>query len=336
MTKHTPATDGVEPISAAVMQVGERAPFWIDMVCRHLIEIECDPFDVGAPFHGAIVQRTVGAIDVSQVASCAQQVTRTDDLLARADGDYFLLNIQRAGCSVVQQDGREAALMPGDMALYSSARFYQLRFQTDFQQTVLLLPAAPLRALSPGVDDLTATRLDGGQSLVALLALTANSYFNTSFEALHRQAGLHAGNTLTEMIAGCLVTLPDQIKPSRSNLASFHLNRIRQYALAHLSDTTLSVAQVGTALAISPAHIHRLFADEAQTFCVWLWECRLQACSLALRQPGLAHLSVSQVAYRYGFSNAAHFSRVFRARFSMTARDWRTRPAGTDNKLKPM
>ena len=105
--------------------------------------------------------------------------------------------------------------------------------------------------------------------------------------------------------------------------ASYHLDRIRRYALAHLDDTELSVAKVGARLGLSAAHIHRMFADEVQTFSAWLWESRLQACHQALREPGMAGQSIGMIASRHGFAHATHFSRAYRARFGMTASAWR-------------
>jgi hypothetical protein len=97
----------------------ERAAFWMDMVCRHLIAVECEPGSSETGFHGGIAQRRLEEVDIAQIASCAQQVRRTSSLLAQADDEYFLLNIQREGRSKVSQDGREACLASGDMALYS-------------------------------------------------------------------------------------------------------------------------------------------------------------------------------------------------------------------------
>lgn len=319
---------GIAHVSTADVPAAERSAFWVDMVCKHLIAIDCEPAGRGSGFRGAIQTRAIGGVDVSQLASGAQRVARTAALLARADGDYFLLNIQRSHRSAVRQDGREALLAPGDVALYSSVRAYQLEFDGDFEQTVLTLPAAPLRALCPAIDRMTAVPLARAQPLVGLLSATAAGYFGTPFEQLPGACAGHAEQALLETVAGCVSAHAGQAETARSNLAQFHLNRIRQYVLAHLGDSGLAVQQVAAALSLSASHIHRLFEAQELSFSAWLWECRLQACSRALRQPEHARLSISHVAYRCGFSHAAHFSRAFKARFGMTAREWRAQAAG--------
>jgi AraC-like DNA-binding protein len=117
--------------------------------------------------------------------------------------------------------------------------------------------------------------------------------------------------------------LEESAPAERSRMSQYHLQRIRHYALAHLGDTTLSVTQVGAALGLSTAHIHRLFAVETQTFTAWIWESRLHACQQALRQQSQARMSISAIAFQYGFVHATHFSRAFRARFGLTASAWR-------------
>lgn len=323
MEQHVVPSPGVARVTTAAVPAEQRSAFWVDMVCRHLIAIECEPATGRGDFHGEIEKRSIGSVEISQIVSGAQQVTRTAPLLAQADAEYFLLNIQRSSHSLVRQDGREAVLQQGDMALYSSTRPYQLSFHDAFAQTVVVLPAEPLRSLCPAIDRLTALPLSGQQPLVALLAATAEAYFHTPFESLPGICGQHAERALVEMVAGAVSAHVGQAASARSSLAQFHLNRIRQYVLTHLADSGLSIQQVGAALSLSPSHIHRLFEAQELTFGAWLWECRLLASKRALRQPEHARLPISQVAYRCGFNHAAHFSRAFRARFGVTARQWR-------------
>lgn len=251
-----------------------------------------------------------------------------------ATEDFFLLTLQRQGHATLQQDGRTARLAPGDMALCSGMRACQRSEEDGGRQTVLTVPAPRLRAACPEVDALTATAFRGSHPLVALMALVADSDFDTPYQRLPARAAGLAADAIVATLAGCLVSLQAPAQPDRPGVAQFHLKRIRQHVLAHLDDTELSVAKVGLALGMSAAHLHRLFAAEAQTFSVWLWETRLQACHLALRQPAHARLSISQLAFRHGYVHAAHFSRVYRARYGMTARQWRAESAAPTKQLR--
>ncbi|MYN30022.1 helix-turn-helix domain-containing protein [Duganella levis] len=258
-------------------------------------------------------RRAIGMIDMLQLS--------TPQPAWPPDAGTFLLAIQRRGASKVHQHGRTAQLGPGDMALYAAADDYRVAWQAASEQLLLVLPAAPLRSACPELDQLTAVTLKHGQPMVALLGIMADSHFH-AVQELPPPAAAHAAHALIATLAGCLLTLDNPAPTERSRLSQYHLQRIRQYALANLADTELSVARVGAALGMSAAHIHRLFADEAQTFAAWLWESRLRACQQALRQSS-ARLSISAIAFQNGFAHATHFSRAFRARFGMTASAWR-------------
>jgi AraC-like DNA-binding protein len=150
----------------------------------------------------------------------------------------------------------------------------------------------------------------------------ADSHFHAQQE-LPPPIASHAAHALIATVAGCLLALQQQAPIERSKLSQYHLRRIREYALANLGDTELSVARVGAALGLSAAHIHRLFANETQTFSTWLWETRLRACQQALRLPSTARMSISDLAFQHGFIHATHFSRAFRTHFGVTASAWR-------------
>ena len=50
---------------------------------------------------------------------------------------------------------------------------------------------------------------------------------------------------------------------------------------------------------------------------------RLESCQSALADTAFADYSVSEIAYRFGFNDASHFSRVFKAQFEETPANFR-------------
>jgi AraC-like DNA-binding protein len=219
------------------------------------------------------------------------------------------------------------ALAVGDMALYSSVERYRLDFDASFAQTVLMFPAAVIRSLHPDIDMVLGTLLEGAGPLAQLLTTMADQCFRVAGSALGQASSRHLSDAMAQTLVAATMQQGALAPSAKSNLRRFHVRRIQQYVLDHLADATLSVASVAAALELSPAHIHRLFQDEPKTFGAWLLGCRLRAVQLDLSHPAKAHLSISQIAFGRGFNNAAHFSRVFRAEFGMTAKEWRARSA---------
>ena len=314
---------GLIEVSTEAHRDRDKVAFWADMVCQHLVPAECNAVATPERFHGAMALRQIGRANVAQIVAGGQQVTRTAHLMAKASDEYFLVNIQRAGRSGLTQDGRRAQLEPGDMALFSSTRKFQISFDGDFAQTVLTVPAHELRQLIPDVDALTATTLDGQRAAAGLFGQIADHCFRTDSNALSPLAANHTASGLLEMLAGTLLDMPSARQVEKPQLARFHLARIKQHAKQHLHDPGLSVASLSAALRISPAHIHRLFLGEAQTFSAWLWSCRLLACKKRLEDAAQAHFSISEIAFKSGFNSSAHFSRAFRDRFGVSPTECR-------------
>ena len=301
----------------------DKVAFWADLVCQHFVPAECHSVSAPERFHGEMAMRQMGRVNVAEIVAGGQRVARTSNLVARASEEYFLVNIQDAGHSELAQGGRLARLNPGDMAIFSSAEAFRLSFEDDFAQTVLTFPADELRRLVPDVDALTATTLDGHGAAARLFANIAHYYFETDTGTMPAEAAEHAASGLIEILAGTLSSQRAAEPAKRPRLARFHLARIKQYAMHKLQTPELSLASVSSALRISPSHIHRLFASEAQTFSTWLWSCRLIACKKELEDPGQAHRTISEIAFDNGFNNSAHFSRTFRAKFSVSPRECR-------------
>jgi AraC-like DNA-binding protein len=109
-----------------------------------------------------------------------------------------------------------------------------------------------------------------------------------------------------------------------SHLTAYHREQIKACARARLRDPHLTVASVAAQLRVSPSTLHRAWAGEACSIAEWIWAQRLDAARRDLCDPGMGARSVSEIAFSWGFNDAAHFSRAFRARFACSARELRS------------
>ena len=192
-------------ISTSAVEERDRHAFWSDFVCARLVKVDC--IDVADPvrFAGRIDQCQVDGISVSTVASHAQRVRRGPRLIAQAGEEQVLVNIQQHGRSLVRQDGRETLLEAGDMAIYASDRPYELVFDDAFAQTVVILPAADLRAFVPDFQRVTAQRCAGSHPTMALLRQATRTFQDAGASAASAplaQVVLHAVAACTTLLSG--------------------------------------------------------------------------------------------------------------------------------------
>ncbi|TWG00595.1 AraC-like DNA-binding protein [Kitasatospora viridis] len=100
-------------------------------------------------------------------------------------------------------------------------------------------------------------------------------------------------------------------------------------------DHHLSPQTVADAHGISVRYLHHLFRGEKQTVSTFIRELRLGRCRTDLGQPGLAKHPVGAIGARWGFADAAVFSRAFKAAFGTPPGEYRNqlgaRRAGSDS-----
>jgi hypothetical protein len=143
------AQAGLLQVSTDAVGPRDKIAFWRDLVCQHLLPAECRSIAEPKQFRGQIQMRNISTVALAHITSTAQSVTRTPQLIAKAGGEQLLVIIQRQGNGGVQQDGRLAALQPGEITLCSSAQRYDLSFNAPFSQTVLIVPTDQLRLKIP-------------------------------------------------------------------------------------------------------------------------------------------------------------------------------------------
>jgi AraC-like DNA-binding protein len=131
----------------------------------------------------------------------------------------------------------------------------------------------------------------------------------------------HLAEGLLDLVRAVLVQRHGSVTPERSS--DVLRLQIKQYIDAHLGDPDLAPADVAGRVNVSTRYLHRLFAEQGTSFGRWVLRRRLERCRQDLADPALAHLTISQIAERWGFRDRSHFARAFRARYQLAPREWR-------------
>jgi len=94
--------------------------------------------------------------------------------------------------------------------------------------------------------------------------------------------------------------------------------RILEFMESNYTDCELTPEKVAGANGISVRYLHSLFNQAGITVSKWIWERRLKATREDLLDPNMSHMRVSEIAFRRGFNDPAHFSRAFKSRFDIS------------------
>jgi AraC-like DNA-binding protein len=300
---------------------GQRFDFWRHLVSETFVPLEATREGTGS-FHGELRGMSLGAMRLYQVDADSHVARRTSRLINSSSPEFFKLGLQLHGRSVLIQDGREAELRPGDFTVYDTTRPYTLAFSDAGRLLVLIFPRHLLGLSAEQLARITATRFAGQTGLSSLissfLVQTAAILDEIDIRDNTRLA-TNVLDLLSTALAGCLDERPADVDRTHRAL----LLQIIAFIEQHLGDAGLTPADVAAAQHVSTRYLHKLFHAEGTTVSAWIRGRRLEQCSRDLRDPTLAHRSVSAIAARWGLPDAAHFSRLFRATFGMSPRDYR-------------
>jgi AraC-like DNA-binding protein len=296
----------------------DQVAFWADLVCAHLVQVDCRQVVDQQAFNGAISKLSLPGCDIAQIHAGGQTVSRTPYQISRAAEEFFLVNIQRSGEGLVRQNGREVLLRPGDSALYSSVHPYELAFTGDFHQTVLIIPAAALRHVDRQIDRHCGVALPGDSGASRLLVKLVDALYESAEDVATESVA-----SLVSAITQTLVGATPGLSTKSHGLTGYHLMHVKEFILRHLDDPELTAARIAEGTGISVSHLHRIFSVEVQTVMEWAWSRRLEACSRDLADLAKVHHTVADIAYHWGFNDCSHFSKAFRLRYDMTPTDWR-------------
>jgi len=284
---------------------------------RTLVSDSFVPLDVRSEaddFSGILRARVLDELSIVEVTATGHQVLRTPALIARSERQYFKLNLQLSGHGILVQDNREATLRPGDIAVYDTNRPYTLAFEQDFRTLVLMFPHDALDLPVDSVAQLTAVRMAGDVGLGRMISPFMVQLVE-NLEALSGATGHRLAYNAVDLIA---TMFENELSIRRQPVPGTHadmLAGIRKYIEAELGDPELSPAGIAAAHFISTRHLHSVFHEADTTVSSWIRRRRLERCRRDLRDPILADRSVGAIAARWGFLDAAHFSRIFRAAF---------------------
>lgn len=300
----------------------DQLEYWIDMICDEFVQLDC-AIEKRRNFKGKIRGSGLGDIRISEVNADAQHVIRSKKQIAKSTESEFLLSLQLDDVGFINQDGRIAELHPGDFALYDSTRPYFLHFNRPFRQIVLQIPYDSLAEQFVRPENITARQISA-QTAVGALASQFIQSVAGRLDILSMQERGVINHHIIELVAlamGSMSSLRELDSQSIARTAL--LERIKQYIEINIRDPKLTPALVAGHHHISERYQRMLFASTGTTLSKYILNKRLELCREALENSALSNYSITQIAFSYGFNDAAHFSRRFKERYGVSPKECR-------------
>lgn len=275
----------------------------------------------GRPYEAAMRPYRFGALN-------ACEITGDQDVQVRpwrpAGTNRLVAGVLLGGGATLEQDGRDTSAGPGEFLLYSGARPFRLAVLGPYRYFLLNFDGLPTALAKAALLRITANRQVSQTPAARVFAATV-----VEFAAQAPRLGPAAGREMGEHMAGLLWTvLRGTARSDTRQPDSLHA-RILDYIEVHLGDD-LSPETLAAAHHVSVRHLHKLFQHRGETVGGYVRRRRLDRIRRTLADPDLAHRPMSSVAAQWGIAEASHFSKLFRAEFGVSPREFRATALGKD------
>lgn len=292
---------------------------WVEVAGSRFVPLRILASD---PFCGTIRWRDIESTCISEITANAHRVLRTPDMISASDPRHFKVSLQLEGTGIVTQDGRQTMMRPGDITIYDTSRPYSLEFLENMRCVVMAFPQDMFDVPASLIRRITAVRLPGDDGVGALISPFLR-HLGESLGAWSGVTGLRILRATLDLLTALVYAqLAEQYdhwgESGRAEMRTFRL-----YIDTHLGDRQLSATTVAKAHFISVRYLQYLFSEEGMTVSDYIRARRLEHCAIDLSDPAQVELSVQQVALRWGFPDASHFSKVFKRQFDMSPRQFR-------------
>ncbi|MGP4014499.1 helix-turn-helix domain-containing protein [Saccharopolyspora sp. 5N708] len=278
-------------------------------------------------FQGTVVRRRFGELTLVDCV-CTPFSGHHDVLMGGAGESMIGFQMVRKGAERVRYATGEHVVTPGEVILWDGAHPVDVEVVEPFMKRTLIFPRERVLAVCPRLADLQALPSLAENPGARLLV----RYLDALVDELPGLAASDAA-TLSTATDVALELLRAAVEPgipdSRAAVRDALRADIRRYIRAHLQDPRLGPESIAKAHAISLRSLHSLFADTGESVAALVRKSRLARCRAELEQPGAG--TVTEIAFRWGFSDAAHFSNVFKREYGLAPREVRRTAAARMN-----
>ncbi|GAA3593951.1 helix-turn-helix domain-containing protein [Klugiella xanthotipulae] len=275
----------------------------------------------GDTFEAELTTRTVGDVRFFTVWAMPHTLTRGRPAYEMPPDPVYTITLQIEGSGTLEQQDTISTLRPGDFAIYDSTIPFRRVFTDESRTLIILFPqqfvSLPPRELAQ-IAGARISRDNGLGRIVSpfLLGIAAN------MDALTGTFGSTLTQSVIDMVSAAVLEARGQTTPTTTEVRHTLLVSVREYIMTRLRDPDLSPTTIARANFISTRRLHSLFQETGTTVSTWVRQRRLDMARRELADPSRQH-SIHEIAAGWGFADPSHFSKLFRATYGKSPREFR-------------
>ncbi|QNE35415.1 AraC-like ligand-binding domain-containing protein [Leifsonia shinshuensis] len=271
-------------------------------------------------FQGEILEHSLGGTFISSVSAGAHVARRTSAHVASAENEYLKLSTPLTGMCRVEQEGKQVLLNPGDLTVYDTNRPFTLSFDGPSKMLVMMFPPQALNLSRDLLPDVLLEHYSGTTGIGTLVSPLLNNLVR-HFDEIDPSSNSRLASNVLDLVAILFaerLQVPVMRSPNQTLIVRAH-----DLIERNLDDAELGPELVAATIHISVSYLHKLFKQDGRSVSRYILERRLERCRRDLVDPVHHMVPVGSIGARWGFPDAARFSRVFKAAYGISPRDYR-------------
>ena len=305
------------------LEPSKRYAAWQGAICDVYVHVDVNA-EERSDYQGFIREARFGPVTMTDVLVSEQRITRRERHIAKLDKDCYYVQFIQQGRVNILQAGQTLLSHPGVGTIFSASEAYDLECIGRVRSLYLEIPRKEFSSRFSENRIPVAATMTTGRGL-GRIAAEFCSMLASEGSSLEETVRTRLGDELMDVLALALDMGDKDDFSEDATAQKARLRSVKAWIEQHLADPDLSLEKIARSNGVSLRHLHYLFRLTDLSASEWILDRRLLRCHDALIRPELRSLSVTEVAYRFGFRSSSHFSTVFRRKFGHSPSELRRR-----------
>lgn len=274
------------------------------------------------PLHGRLVIRSFAGVQAGECQQNAVRLVGAGRDPAAGGCDIYNLVLQIHGVGHLSHAGRMVRRRFGEMTLMDTALLFEEIGLDNPHVLVWSLPRQLLEPMLIAPDLSVGFGIDGRHGIGALLLNLLQTTWR-EHGGLERPVQHRVQDAICRLAALAFSPTSNAHGAGRDHPRHASLQEACAYIETRLQDPLLSVDDVAEWLRLSRRRLEMLFEETGVGVAGWISRRRIEECQTMLADPAWRHLSITEVAFTWGFRDLSTFNRRFRAQCGAAPREVR-------------
>ncbi|NTV71969.1 MAG: helix-turn-helix domain-containing protein [Azonexaceae bacterium] len=306
--------DGDCTLSTHDLPLGFRTSYWRDHVSKTLIGIDCTATDITG-LNVSLNFSHLGEIGMAELIGNRHVVERDSQRIRSYEKDSAFICLQLEGATHILQGGECMPVEAGDIFYYATSTPYVHGNTSDIHTLIFDIPIDTMLSRCPDFRTVGPGKVSqnlgyGRLALSGVLDITRRLKTDSS-----NPLKADTGNLLLNLLISLVGASAQGSNVTRSQM--YVVLQAKALIEKNLDAHVLDCDFVAKAIGLSARQLNRIFEHEGTSVSRLIWRRRLERANEDLMNPAMRHVQVAEIAYRWCFSSAAHFSRVYRQHYGL-------------------